>query len=356
MWIAWLVAIPLLAAEIRPGVWGAREAAGLPLPVSGYQAYLVGELHGAERNAPFQLHYLERLYAEAGLRDVAIEEDSAYERAAKRFVNGETDEMPRELCLRAAVLQGVRDLNRRVVPKDRIRIHLIDIDSPAQAILYHLRILRAEWKANDVTLPPVDQINRLGLAAVERLRPRAPGAEGRAELRTIELSILALQAGLEVTVGESKGSPYLESREEAIAANLAGLVERYSKVLAFYGSDHISRKTRKDGGPERNQPLKPMAQRLQERAIRAYSLLTIPLRAQVQWRGRRTEMPWTAADGGLSTGETFDKVLSSDPSSEIFFIDKQREAARMVTKDLAAFEVDGYILFKASGPMVDSCR
>lgn len=356
MWIVWLVAMLAPAAEIRPGVWSAKDAAGLPLPVSGYQAFLVGELHGVERNAPFQLHYLERLHAEAGLRDVAIEEDAVYERAAQRFVNGETGEMPGELCLRASVLQGVRDLNSRLAQKDRIRIHLIDIDSPADAIHRHLRILREEWKADHVPLPAVDQIKRHGLAVVERLKPHAPGTEGLAELRTIELSIQTLHAGLEATIGVPKGSPYLESREEAIAANLVQLVERHSKVLALYGSDHISRKMRMDGGPERNEPFKPMALRLRERAIRAYSLLTIPLQAEVQWRGHRTEMPWTAADGRLSTGETFDKMLASDPGSEVFFIDRQREGARMVTSDLAAFEVDGYVLFRSSGPMRDSCR
>ncbi len=352
----WLAAIPALAAEIRPGVWGAKEAAGLPLPVAAYQAYLVGELHGVERNAPFQLHYLDRLHTAAGVRDVAIEEDSLYERAAQRFVNGETNEMPRELCLRADVLRGVRELNGRLTPKDRIRIHLIDVDSPAEAIHRHLRILREEWKTDDIRLPAVEQIKRRGLGTVEKLKPRAPTAAGLAELRTLELSIQALQAGLEVNIGVPKGSTYLESREEAIAANLSGLVERYSTVLAFYGSDHISRTMRKDGGPKRNQPFKPLALRLQERAIRAYSLLTIPLQAEMQWRGQRMEMPWTAADGSLSTGETFDKVLTTDPGSDLFFIDRKREPARMVTTDLARYEVDGYVLFRASGPMRDSCR
>jgi hypothetical protein len=296
------------------------------------------------------------LHAKAGVRDVAIEEDAVYERAAQRFVNGESDEMPSELCLRADVLRGVRELNGRLAPRDRIRIHLVDVDSPAEAIHRHLRILREEWQAHDVRLPEVDQIKRRGLASVERLKRRAPANEGQAELRTIELSIMALQAGLEVSVGVPKGSTYLESREETIAANLAELVERYSKVLAFYGTDHISRKMRKDGGPKRNQPFKPMALRLRERGIRGYSLLTLPLQAEVQWRGRRMEMPWTAADGRLSTGETFDKVLAFDPFSEVLFIDKQREPARMVTSDLAGYEVDGYVLFRASGAMRDSCR
>ena len=171
-------------------------------------------------------------------------------------------------------------------------------------------------------LPAVDQIKWHGLAVVEMLKPHAPGTEGRAELRTIELSIQTLQAGLEAAIGIPKGSPYLESREEAIAANLVQLVKRHSKVLALYGSDHISRKMRMDGGPERNEPFKPMALRLRERAIRAYSLLTVPLQAEVQWRGRRTRCRGPPTAG--CPRETFDRMLASDPGSEVFFIDRQR--------------------------------
>lgn len=355
MWTSWLVAVAMSAAEIRPGVWGAKEASGLPLPVAKHQAYLLGELHGVERNAPFQLHYLERLHERAGVRDLVIEEDSVHERAAQRFVDGQSDELPSELCLRAEVLRGLREFNRRVAVKDRVRIHLADVDSPAPAIREHLRILREEWKAEDVAVPAAAELKEQGFATVEKLRPWARTAAGRAELRTIELSIRALRDGLEVNTGVPKGSTYLESREEAITANVLDLAER-SPVLVLYGTDHISRTLRKDGGPERNQPFKPMALRLKERGISAYSLMTIPLQAEVQWRGRRAVMPWTAADGRLASGETFEKMLASDVHLNIYFIDRKLEAARMVTSDLAKFEVDGYVLFRSSGPMRDSCR
>src|SRR5215831_7063614 len=48
--------------EVRPGVWAARELQTLPLPATGYQAYLVGEWHGLEENPEFQSQYLAQLH------------------------------------------------------------------------------------------------------------------------------------------------------------------------------------------------------------------------------------------------------------------------------------------------------
>ena len=41
--------------EIRPGVWAAQQPEILPLPTSGYEVYLVGEMHGIQENVEFQL-------------------------------------------------------------------------------------------------------------------------------------------------------------------------------------------------------------------------------------------------------------------------------------------------------------
>jgi len=149
-----LVTTAMMADELRPGVWSAHTFADLPLPTAGYQAYLVGELHGLAENVEFQIHYLQRLNAASGVRDVAIEEDSVYEREAQRFIDGVTGELPRELCLRVGILQGIRALNGRLPANERIRIHLVDIDSPAIAIHRHLEILREELSATMVLRAP----------------------------------------------------------------------------------------------------------------------------------------------------------------------------------------------------------
>jgi hypothetical protein len=67
--------------EFQPGVWAANDASLLPLPVRGYQAYLIGEMHGVQENVTAFRAYLEVLLP-SGVRDVALEEDSVRARRA----------------------------------------------------------------------------------------------------------------------------------------------------------------------------------------------------------------------------------------------------------------------------------
>jgi hypothetical protein len=346
-----------VAAGIRPGVWSASESSEIPLPASGYQAYLVGETHGLERNEPFQLQYLERLRRTSGLRDVAIEEDSVYEAEAQAFIRGEGEALPPELCLRAGVLNGLRRINQRLRAEEQIRVHLIDIDSPASAIASHLRAVQRNLNANNVKVPEASNIGRDGLAAIAKFRQQPRSESIRSELRTIALSIVAYREGLEVGLGEPKGSPYLESREEAVAANLIDLIQtgRAPSILVLYGADHVSRTLRKDGGPERNQPFQPMALRLRNAGIRAFSAVTLPLAGELRWRGRHMELPWTAADGRLSSGETFQQLLAAYPKAEYFYIDASRERSSLPSQDISRMDVDAFVLFRSSPAMTDRC-
>ena len=75
-------ALTCTSQQIRPGVWAGTEVQPLPLPTAGFQAYMVGELHGIEENAQFELKYLTLLNEVSGLRDVAIDQLSA---SAPRF-------------------------------------------------------------------------------------------------------------------------------------------------------------------------------------------------------------------------------------------------------------------------------
>ena len=98
------------SVEFRRGVWIANDPAVLPLPVSGHQVFLIGEMHGVQENITAFTAYL-RLLVHSGVRDVAIEEDSVYERAAQAYVMGKTDTLREELCLRAGVLDVIRSFN-----------------------------------------------------------------------------------------------------------------------------------------------------------------------------------------------------------------------------------------------------
>lgn len=116
------------ASEFRHGVWTAIDPAVLRLPTSGYQVYLIGEMHGEKENVVTFEAYL-KLLVHSGIRDVALEEDSVYERAAAAYVAGKLDTLPAPLCLRTGVLEVVKRFNasrsvdrhpaRRNVSKER---------------------------------------------------------------------------------------------------------------------------------------------------------------------------------------------------------------------------------------------
>ena len=91
------------------GVFATNESSALPLPKSGYQVYLIGETHGIQETRTLLLAYLRLLYRASGLRDVVLEEDQAYQNAALDFTQGRRDDLPIALCLRANMLEALRD-------------------------------------------------------------------------------------------------------------------------------------------------------------------------------------------------------------------------------------------------------
>ncbi len=344
-----------LSAE-TPGVFVATHAKDLPLPSSGYQVYMIGEYHGLEENAAFQLEYLQILY-KAGLRDVAIEEKSVYQQQAQAYVDGTSDSLTPALCLRAAILDGIRRLNadHRDAP---VRIHLPDVDSPASAIREHLLALQKRIPgASSVAIPEASKIKTNGIEAADRLKQFHVDSGIASELRTIRHSIGAYQNGLEADTGRAKGSPYLEDREQAVASNIEDLIRirKIPSLLVIYGSDHLSRTMRKDGGPNRDQQFAPLALRLQTSGISVYSVVTFPLSGKSFWRGQSGDMMWSAADGHLASGVTFDKLLAAKPAASLLYIETKREHATLPSQDISRYAVDAFLLFRSTTAMTNHC-
>jgi hypothetical protein len=353
-----LCAPKAMPQEIRPGLWAGSQLQLLPLPTSGYQAYLVGELHGLEENEEMQLQYLTLLNRTSDLRDVAIEEDAVYEVEAQAYVDGKSETLPDALCLRAGVLHGIRRLNAGLSTDQRIRVHLSDIDSPAAAIRQHLVALtRRITNAANVSIPEASEIKERGLETVAQLKQFRLDSRAQAELRTVEQSIRACQQGFEAGIGSAKGSPYLEDREQAIASNLADVlrIPEIRSLLVLYGFDHVSKSKRKDGGPNRDQPFSPMALRLEQSGIKVFSLVTFPLAGRSFWRGKQSELPWTANDGRLASGETLDQVLLTVPQARFLYVDTKRERVRLPSQDVSNFAVDAVLLFPSATQMKNHC-
>ncbi len=89
--------------------------------------------------------------------------------------------------------------------------------------------------------------------------------------------------------------------------------------------------------------------------MRVFSLVTIPLTGRWSWRGREGDLIWSAADGGLSTGEKFDALLASSPGTALLYIEPKREPARMPTSDLTRSRPDAFLLFARGTAAEDSC-
>jgi hypothetical protein len=346
----------LRAQQIRPGVWAGRRVEALPLPTAGYQAYLVGEIHGLEENAKFQVEYLELLNRSSGVRDVAIEEKSVYEMQAQAYIDGDSDALPAALCLRADLLHKIRELNAKLSQKRRIRIHLVDIDSPAAAIRKHLLSVRSRIpNAAKVQVPESNELKESGLETIEILRNFKSDAHLKTELRTLEYSIRAYQDGFEIGTGMGIGSPYLEEREQAIAENIADLISGGS-ILVIYGDDHVSKSMRKDGGPKRNQPFWPMAARLEKSGVKVFSIVTFPLTGQYFWRGTKSNILWAAKDGHLVDGEALDQVLAAVPDATLFYVDLSREPLHFFPSvDISNYKADGFIFFPFGVALRDAC-
>ena len=345
------------ARELRQGVWASRDMSDLPLALSGYQVYLLGEMHGARENEQFLEQYLERLAA-GGLRDVALEINSVWEPSLQAYAEGRTDLLPEQVCLRAGLLRAVRRLNEKLAADQRVRVHAVDVDSPAAAIHRHMMAIRERVpRGTTVKVPPVSQIRKKGIEATARLKRLTQDLPLLGELRTVEHSIRALKKGLEFGVGPALGSPYLDEREDAIALNIRDVVNTPDSrgVLVFFGSDHVSKRMRNDGGANRDHDFAPMALRLEQAGLRVYSVAAFPLSGRTRWRSGESELLWTARDGSLADGESLDRVLAGLVEGTLLYIDTQRHKVRLPSQDVSGYAVDAFLLFRRATPIGNFC-
>jgi hypothetical protein len=362
---AWAVGVFALAfapadqaQPVRQGIWAERQVQALPLPTHGYQVYLVGELHGIANNEEFELRYLNLLHKRVDLQDVAFEEKAVYEHQAQSYVDGRSDSLPEALCLRTGILTGIKRLNSGLRSDKRIRVHLTDVDSPASAIRDHLIALQAGIAgAGGVAIPAEADIKDRGIDAVTALEHFRSEPWIQSDLRTIKHSIRAYQQGFEVGTGPVIGSPYLDDREQAVTENILDLVRARpgQALLVLYGADHVSRRMRKDGGPDRNLPLAPVALRLERSGVTQFSIVTFPLAGASSWRGQHSNLPWTAGDGYLASGESMQTLLDSVPKARFLYIDTSRTSVRLPSQDISNYLVDGFLLFPSAKPMRNHC-
>ena len=98
-----------------------------------------------------------------------------------------------------------------------------------------------------------------------------------------------------------------------------------------------------------------MALRLRQAGVKVFLVATIPLAGASSWRGNQSEILWTGADGRLSSGQTFEALLSAASKARFVYVDAQKERARMPTDDFTNMKVDAFVLFRRASPMKSYC-
>ena len=145
--------------EVHPGIHMSNDPADFPFPISGYDVYFVGETHGNPQTKQVFQAYLERVYKEAGVRDVILEEDQVYETEANAYVQGSTDVFPHNLCLRADILGQIREFNSKLPDDEKVIVHLVDVDSPLPIVYKHLVELHSKLgpAGETITIPDLSE-------------------------------------------------------------------------------------------------------------------------------------------------------------------------------------------------------
>ena len=365
---------PTLAVirTVRPGVFVTNETSALPLPTSGYDVYVIGEPHGEREVHLLALDYLKTLNETIGLRDIILEMVApAYEAEVNAYVLGLSDTILDEWCTLAEMLSGMRALNEALPDDERIRVHLVDLDSGdadsrAALIHTHLQVVQSRLvtAAEHITIPELPQFEGWSennmLTLVDQLEEAAGDRETIGdELETIRVSVRYhcmwrqyFQNTITLDEAVERSS---NIREERITQNLQQLLEELqgTPVLALYGGWHAQKR------PAMSSKTFLMntaswTQRLSEAGVPVYSVLAMGLSG---WANVNVDVPPTrinrdATQMRFSDGTNLANILAAAPDYDIVYVDLRLETNASLRlgadfEDVPAGEVyDGLVLFR----------
>lgn len=357
--------------EVRPGVYMGSDPLDFPFPTSGYTVYFVGESHGNHETKLIFQSYLKRLYKEAGLRDVILEEDQAYETEANAYVRGSSDRVPDGLCLRSDILGQIRDFNQTLPDPEKVTVHLVDVDSPFPILYKHLTELHSQIgpEGESVPLPDLSDVkyakSEILYDLIDELRAiSADRPEVLNGLDTVRLSLEWYYLGNQLDVGRPMGSrsQFAPIREDVITKNVKHVLSQVNgrPVLAFFGLFH-GMKIQADPNPP-VKGFKSWGQRLTEENVPVYSLAIFGRSGTSFWRGENLSSDETFLDGFKQPdGTRFDSLFDTSPDADILFTDL-RDAVNTDVRlspellDIPASQLfDGIIIFREFTPMENAC-
>ena len=357
--------------EVRPGVYMSSDPADFPFPTSGYTVYIAGESHGNRETKLVFQSYLNKLHEEAGLRDVILEEDQAYETEANAYIHGLTDELPTGLCLRADILGQIREFNSNLADDKKVTVHLVDVDSPFPIIYKHLTELHSQMgpMGGSIQIPDLSEIKyakseRL-YGLVNDLRAVSAGQPDILNgLDTVQLSLEWYYLGNQVDTGWPMGSraQYAPIREDVITKNVKYVLSQLNDkpVLAFFGLFH-GMKVEADPNPP-VKGFKSWAQRLTEENIAVYSLAMFGASGTSSWRGETLSGDEEfLKEFKLADGTALLSLFDTYPDPNIVYTDLRTKDNSTITlsSELLDFPAsrlfDGIIIFKKFTPMENTC-
>jgi hypothetical protein len=314
----------IIAVGEYPGVYLTNDMAALPLATSGYDIYLVGEYHGIREVHLLFVEYLKMLHETCGLHDVILEVNQHAEEEANAYTLGKSEEFPEDLWNRPDrldVLEHIRAVNRELSDKEKIRVHLVDLDVRVTSrgydgyvhIYTHLNELREELGAEYIDIPPLEEFEKWDedavLGVVEKLEENADNEVFLNELRTVRASV------------EFKDwTRDFDVREETIARNIQYVLKELdgAPVLALYGAYHACKVTDEFLAGD------TWAQRLIASGVSVYSVVAAGISGQ-QWIDYRLyevdgEQFWFD-DIPLDENTVLETIFDEWPGYEILFAD-----------------------------------
>jgi hypothetical protein len=344
------------AQQLAPGISAFKAPSDLPLPVSGYQVYLVGDAHGTVEPKTLFSAYMAKLH-QHGLRDVFIEEDQVYQEDARAYTTWKTDVLPEGLCLRTDIIDVIRQFSRDLASERRVRIHLVDLDSPAAAIRAHLNQLKKALgaPASNLVIPEGAQFSKQAPELVDFMEGLTTDSEIINQLETVRYSLKAMAQGFEADTGPVRGFPGMEPREAGITNNVLYLLDKCSPgaALGFYGSVHVGKKPAALQVDGEAFWYRSLAVRLEEQGIKVFSAYTVPLVGSMRWRGEEVELDGRAVSFRVPDGRSMVDLMGEVPGRPIFYIDPSVAVNARAFFDSGRF--DCVVVFRSATPMVDVC-
>lgn len=364
-------AVPVVAPEVLPGIYMSNEPANFPFPTVGYTVYIVGEEHGNRETKSIFQAYLQKLYKEAGLRDVVLEEDQAYQTDANAYVHGLTDKLSAGLCLRTDILGQIRDFNASLPAEEQVVVHLMDVDSPVPIIYKHLTELHDQIgsAADAIQIPGLDEFKAWQPASmyalIEKLRNASKNQPDILNgLDTVYWSIQWHLLGNEVDTGRLTGSPdnFFPLREDVITQNMQHLLKRLDgkPVLAFFGAFHAMKVVGSPNLPTKN--MKSWGERLAASGVSVYSIDVEGGSGSGYWRGDSYTYGEGTDEYRLKNGPSLVSLFETYPADQIIYTDLRLKDNSNIQlphwyySNISAGQVyDGLVIFEKFTPMENAC-